>query len=126
MVQDWAGPRKGGEDKWNIRQAVEADRPAIEAVLDAAFGTDRHQRTAYRVREGMAPIASLSRVAEENGRIIASLQCWPVELRTPDQATPLVMLGPVAVLPELHRPGVGQAVMQAKRQAADEQGGKET
>src|SRR3546814_2790837 len=98
MVQDWAGPRKGGEDKLNIRQAVESDRPAIEAVLDAAFGTDRHQRTAYRVREGMAPIASLSRVAEENGRIIASLQCWPVELRTPDPATPLGILGPVAVL----------------------------
>src|SRR3546814_19698163 len=72
----------------------------------------------------MAPIASLSRVAEENGRIIASLQCWPVELRTPDQATPLVMLGPVAVLPELQRSGVGKALMQETRTAADDQGVK--
>lgn len=106
----------------NIRQAVESDLPAIEAVLDAAFGTDRHQRTAYRVREGMAPIASLSRVADEGGRIIASLQCWPVELRTPDQATALVMLGPVAVLPEMQRSGVGKALMQETLKAADDHG----
>src|SRR3546814_11276406 len=72
----------------------------------------------------MSPIASLSRVAEENGRIIASLQCWPVELRTPDQATPLVMLGPVAVLPELQRSGVGKALMQETLKAADDQGVK--
>src|SRR3546814_8406388 len=72
----------------------------------------------------MSPIASLSRVAEENGRIIASLQCWPVELRTPDQATPLLMLGQVAVLPELQRSGVGKALMQETLKAADDQGVK--
>ena len=31
-----------------------ADPAAVEALLDAAFGPDRHKRTAYRIREGMA------------------------------------------------------------------------
>ena len=36
----------------------QADPAAVERLLDAAFGTDRHRRTAYRLREGVAPIAS--------------------------------------------------------------------
>lgn len=104
-----------------IREALVADQPVIEAVLDAAFGTDRHLRTAYRVRVGTAPIASLSFVAEEDGRIVGSLQCWPVELRDGVHAVPMVMLGPVAVLPELQRAGVGKALMRHALETADQQ-----
>jgi predicted N-acetyltransferase YhbS len=32
----------------------------IEQLLDEAFGTDRHQRTAYRLREGVAALPDLS------------------------------------------------------------------
>ncbi len=108
--------------KLEIRQALAADEPAIEAVLDATFGTDRHERTAYRVRAGMAPILSLSFVAETAAGIIGSLQCWPVELRDGAKTTPLVMLGPVAVLPGLQRSGVGKALMKYALAAADREG----
>ena len=37
-----------------------ASPPAVEALLDAAFGTDRHSRTAYRLREGVTTIPALS------------------------------------------------------------------
>src|SRR3546814_9451101 len=63
----------------NIRTTLAEDQLAIEAVLDAAFGTDRHERTAYQVRAGVMPIASLSLVAEDAGRIVGSLPCRPVE-----------------------------------------------
>lgn len=102
-----------------IRQALPADHAAIETLLDAAFGADRHQRTAYRVREGTSPIADLSFVAEENGRIIGSLQCWPVELRGAAGAVSLIMLGPVAVEPDLQRAGIGKLLMKAALDAAD-------
>lgn len=105
-----------------IRQALASDTKAIEMVLDAAFGTDRHQRTAYRVRAGMLPIDALSFVAERGGRIVGSLQCWPVVLRDGAQVTPLVMLGPVAVEPALQGTGVGRALMAHALQAVDDNG----
>lgn len=106
----------------NIRTALAEDQPAIEAVLDAAFGTDRHERTAYQVRAGVMPIASLSLIAEDAGRIVGSLQCWPVEIRGGGGAMGLVMLGPVAVMPELQRSGIGNALMQAALAVADRDG----
>ena len=43
------------------------------------FGPDRRQRTAYRVRAGVAPIAALSFAAfGSGGTLLGSVQCWPV------------------------------------------------
>ena len=36
------------------------DPDAIETLLDAAFGTDRRARTAYKLRSGTEAIAGLS------------------------------------------------------------------
>jgi len=110
------------EDELNVRQARSDDQPAIESLLDAAFGKDRHQRTAYRVRQGTHPIDSLSHVVEQDGEIIASLQCWPVALFDGTNAVPLVMLGPVAVKPLLQRSGIGQMLMLHVLAIADTQG----
>jgi predicted N-acetyltransferase YhbS len=91
-----------------------ADPAAVETLLDEAFGTDRHGRTAYRIREGMAVIATLSFAAFEDDRavgerLIGTLQCWPVALDT----MPMTLVGPVAVVPGLQRAGVGRAMMDA-------------
>ncbi len=84
----------------------------IEALLDLAFGPDRHARTAYRVRMGTLPIASLSFAATEQGALVGSIQCWPVELRGEDGGcAPLVMVGPVAVRPDRQGDGIGRALM---------------
>lgn len=100
-----------------VRPAAEIPDEAIEALLDAAFGDDRRGRTAYRLREGLAPIAELSIAVAEDGRLLGSLQSWPVVLTAPEGAThPLVMVGPVAVRPELQGKGVGKRML---REAAD-------
>ena len=59
---------------------LEAVDPAmIEEVLDRAFGPDRHARTAYRIREGMAWLPGLSLAAlDEDDLLVATIQCWPV------------------------------------------------
>jgi len=86
---------------------------AIAGLLDAAFGPDRHGRTAYRIRLGMAWLTDLSFAAQdEAGRLIGTLQCWPVALHGADGLqTPLIMVGPVAVLPDEQRHGIGRALM---------------
>jgi len=86
---------------------------AIAALLDAAFGSDRHGRTAYRIRRGMAWMTDLSFAArDERGALIGLLQSWPVALHGPDGAqTPMIMVGPVAVHPGAQLGGIGRALM---------------
>lgn len=94
----------------------------VESLLDAAFGTDRHGRTAYRVREGMGIIPELSFAAVEDGALVGSIQCWPVALAGDDgRHIPMVMVGPVAVSPARQNIGIGRALMwKAIEMAANE------
>jgi len=86
---------------------------AIEQLLDAAFGADRHGRTAYIIRRGMPWLPGLSfAVVDAGGALIGSLQSWPVALTQRDGAQmPLIMVGPVAVHPDHQRDGHGRAMM---------------
>lgn len=93
---------------------------ALEALLDAAFGTDRHGRTAYKVRAGTAPIEDLSFVALDDGTLAGSLQSWPVQLSSDaGSALPLVMIGPVAVSPDRQNQGVGRHMLRVAAQRLD-------
>jgi predicted N-acetyltransferase YhbS len=79
----------------------------IEVLLDAAFGEDRHQRTAYRLRTDSQPIATLSFALATDNHPIACIQCWQVKIHD----TPLVLVGPVAVHPERQNEGHGSRLM---------------
>lgn len=98
---------------------ADADPDAVESLLDAAFGTDRRGRTAYRLREGMAAIPELSLAAHEGDRLVGSLQCWPIALHGPEGETPLILVGPVAVDPERQQQGIGRAMMREMLDSAD-------
>lgn len=101
-----------------------ADVPAadVDQLLDDAFGTDRHGRTAYKLRAGMAQIAGLSFAAIEDGMLIGSIQSWPVQLRQDHgDAIPLILVGPVAVRPDRQRDGIGRMLMEVMLKAADAQ-----
>ena len=93
---------------------------AVEDLLDLAFGTDRYGRTAYRIRAGVDAVPALSFAAVEDGVLIGTIQCWPVAHRAADgTATPLVMVGPVAVRPDVQRGGHGRALMARMLDAAE-------
>ena len=84
----------------------------VEDLLDAAFGADRFGRTAYRIRKGTDAVPALSFALVDDGVLIGTIQCWPVAHLAPDgTATPLVMVGPVAVRPDVQRGGYGRALM---------------
>ncbi|MFL0357188.1 GNAT family N-acetyltransferase [Erythrobacter sp. GH1-10] len=87
----------------------------IEAVLDRAFGPDRHARTAYRIRAGMEWLETLSFAAlDEDELLVGTIQCWPIALIGEDaRPVPLVMVGPVAVVPERQGEGFGIGLMAA-------------
>lgn len=103
---------------------------AVEALLDRAFGRDRHARTAYRLRAGTRPIAALSfalveegATGDATGALLGTIQCWPVRFIADDGGSaPLVMVGPVAVTPERQQGGLGRRLMAAALAAADARG----
>ena len=97
---------------------------AIERLLDAAFGPARHGRTAYLIRDAMPWLPALSfAMLDDDGRLIGSLQSWPVALTQADGAQlPLIMVGPVAVDPAHQGGGHGRAMMDAVVAAAKAQG----
>lgn len=81
----------------------------IENLLDEAFGADRHQRTAYLLRQGTSAINDLSFAIFDRQTLVGSIQCWAVAVGS----TPLILVGPVAVLPQRQNQGVGHRLMHA-------------
>lgn len=99
------------------------DPPAIEQLLDRAFGADRHGRTAYRIRDGMRPIDGLSLAALEDDVLVGTIQCWPVRFTGADgREVALAMIGPVAVDPTRQRDGIGRLLMERALAAAEASG----
>ncbi len=100
---------------------ADIDPALVEALLDAAFGADRHQRTAYKLREGTEALGALSFAAlDEADQLVGSIQCWPVALTADDgRRHPMIMVGPVAVAPGIQNRGYGKALMQAMLTALD-------
>ncbi len=111
----------------NIIPAQVADLPEIDTLLDAGFGPARHNRTAYRLRDGLVPDPALSFVARLNMQpsapLIGSLQCWPLQLRSADgNLAPLTLLGPVVTAATHRGHGVATALMGAALAAIDTTG----
>ncbi|MBN8484800.1 MAG: N-acetyltransferase [Sphingomonadales bacterium] len=99
------------------------DPALVEALLDRAFEPERHKRTAYKVREGTDWLPGLSFAAiDGEEHLVGTIQCWPVALTDPQgRAHPMIMVGPVAVLPEHQGQGYGKALMTASLAALSPQ-----
>ena len=81
----------------------------IDSLVAEAFGPDRFHKTVYKLRDGMAPIAELGWVAlDQQGRLQASIRYWPISIGA---RWPAVLLGPVAVKPEMQGKGMGKALI---------------
>lgn len=107
----------------NIIPLADVDSALIEALLDRAFEPERHTRTAYKVREGMEWLPGLSFAAlDEDDMLVGTIQCWPVALTDPTgRAHPMVMVGPVAVVPDEQSRGFGKALVTASLAALSPQ-----
>jgi predicted N-acetyltransferase YhbS len=79
------------------------DQPAIEALLDRAFGPGRFVKVSERVRELADFAPELSFVAWAGDEIVGVVRQWRVRVGD----TPVVFLGPLAVDPGRWSAGVG-------------------
>jgi len=92
---------------WQFRPERPADAPRIEALVAASFGPGRHAKSAWRLREGVAPVAGLGFVAIEGGTLRGSVRFWPVVI---GRARAL-LLGPLAVQTDQRGRGIGIDLM---------------
>jgi predicted N-acetyltransferase YhbS len=95
------------EQPWTIRHEEAGDAASVDALVAASFGPGRYAKSAYRLREGVDPIESLSFVAIEGGTLRGSVRFWPA-LAGEDS---VLVLGPLAVQGDQRGRGIGIALM---------------
>jgi predicted N-acetyltransferase YhbS len=54
--------------------------PAVERLLDAAFGEGRWHKTCQRLRDGQTPSRGLSLVALDRDALVGTVRLWPVQM----------------------------------------------
>lgn len=108
-----------------ITLVVTAERPehadAVEALVDVNFGPDRFAKTAYRLRDHLDPVKGLSFVALDGDQLVGTIRFWAVTI---GDKTPALLLGPLAIRPDLHGKGIGRALMATSLDKAREMGWK--
>src|SRR5262245_41641306 len=98
-----------------IRAENADDIPAVHRVNELAFGRPNEAALVDALRAAVAPHLSL--VAVENGRVVGHIFFSPVSIESAESASSAVGLGPLAVLPEYQRQGIGsQLVREALRE----------
>jgi predicted N-acetyltransferase YhbS len=102
----------------NILPEAPEHSSAIESLHERGFGPGRFARTAFRLREGIAPSAGLSYVALVGTLLVGSVRLSPIKIG----ATPALLLGPLAVEPAFTGRGIGTALMTQGLDAAKIQG----
>ena len=98
------------------RAIADADLAEISRLHARAFGPGRFARSAYRVREGTAPVSPYCRAALLGNRLIAALRMTEARIGTTGGA---LLLGPLAVDPDFVNQGlarrlVGEAIEAAR------------
>jgi predicted N-acetyltransferase YhbS len=104
---------------WRVRLETPADAAQVTALNADSFGPGRFAKSAYRLREGVAPVAALSFVAMEKvpdgGEVLrGSVRFWPIRVGGHEE----LLLGPLAVQGDQRGRGIGIALMQAGIAAA--------
>ena len=99
-----------------VRPSRDDDWPAILDVHRGAFGGEVEPRMADAIRASGGWVPELSLVAEEDGSVVGHVLTSWVGLEGSERR--LLQLGPIGVLPEHQRRGLGSALVQATLAAA--------
>lgn len=93
-----------GRAVYQLEEETEADWWEVEALYDLCFAPGRTALSSYRLRDGVATVASLCLVLrDETATLAAAIRYWPVEVGGQDA----LLLGPVAVHPTRQGEGLG-------------------
>ena len=103
------------------RPLTPADFPAVSRLHAKVFGPGRFTRTAYRVREGAPALSPYCRVALLGDRLVAAVRFTPINI---GRAGGALLLGPLAVDPDLAGQGFGKRLIGEALEAAKADGVK--
>lgn len=92
----------------STRPVAAGDMPAILDLQARVFGPGRFVRTAYRIREGLAPFSRFCRAGFSGDRLIAAVRFTPVTVGGKPGA---LLLGPLAVDPAFANLGYGRRLV---------------
>lgn len=113
MANGWPTSSTKGEigscDAFAILAEQSADMPAREALLDRAMGEGRKRKSSEALRRGRIPAAGLAFVARDgSGAVVGTVRLWDVRL---GEGADALLLGPLAVDPQVKSGGIGSALM---------------
>ena len=107
---------------FDILPEIPAHEADIEALHDLSCGPGRFAKTAYRMREGVPPVASLSFVAfaeiEGVSRMVGSIRFSPLVIGGANG----LLLGPLAMDPSVRGQGGGLELMRTALDVARAEG----
>jgi len=103
------------------RPLTPADFPAVSRLHAKVFGPGRFTRTAYRVREGAPALSPYCRAALLGDRLVAAVRFTPINIGRVGGA---LLLGPLAVDPDLAGQGFGKRLIGEALEAAKADGVK--
>ena len=93
---------------FTLRPETKEDWWEVEGLYDLCFAPGREALSSYRLRDGIPPVASLSRVARDaQGNVGGAIRYWPVRVA----GQRVLLLGPVAVHPTAQGEGLGGALI---------------
>jgi predicted N-acetyltransferase YhbS len=95
--------------KFEIRHESDGDAPHLSQLAAEAFGPGRFARSAYRVREGIAPVVGLSLSGVLDGRLIGGIRFTAISIGGGEGA---LLLGPLIVDPAMAGRGFGKALVE--------------
>ena len=95
--------------KFEIRHENAGDAPLLSRLAAEAFGPGRFARSAYRVREGVAPVAGLSLCAVLDGQVVGGVRFTAISVGGEEGA---LLLGPLIVAPAMAGKGFGKALIE--------------
>lgn len=90
-----------------IRQELKEDYARIKEINDHAFKQEDEGRLVNRLRERDQFIPELSLVAETEEMVVGHILFYPVKISSADKKHTTLSLGPMAVLPEYQKKGIG-------------------
>jgi predicted N-acetyltransferase YhbS len=96
-----------------ISAEIDQQSPAVaaarEALLGRAMGLNWKRKTSQKLRRGRRPSEGLAFVARgEDGNLAGTVRLWDVAT---GDGRPALLLGPLAVDPQLKSAGIGKALM---------------
>jgi len=94
-----------------IRREEESDRQRILDITGQAFEKDEEPELVRRIWESNDFIPELSLVAVDNDELVGHLIFTAMTIQTDDEDIPALCLGPVSVVPERQRQGIGSELI---------------